>query len=281
MQVGGLWVVLGLLAGLVLGGLFLSLIRKRKASRVIKFGHAFPHPKEPAADPVGEATGVLNGTAPLGPRDPHEKSAVWEAERLLGIARLKRPVYSYVGCLHPELGRIGLIVAPEWFRREPHGVSRCDTGGLAGRIGGFRYLDEVEARNAVTDLSHRPCRPWRSDLLTEVAAAFVDFRGYLRGQPPNPDCYTDVRQKCIDAVRHASERLDRRLWTWEARCFASITADDVDAVALAPEAWKEFSARFDGDLPAHVQFLIGHAAGTGIHHFNEEQVVTAFERRRA
>jgi hypothetical protein len=54
---------------------------------VTRFGHAFPHPKDSNPDPIGEAAGVLQKTAPLGPRMPHEKSAVWEAERVLRIER--------------------------------------------------------------------------------------------------------------------------------------------------------------------------------------------------
>jgi hypothetical protein len=271
--------VLGIL--LLVGGSLLVLVRMRNSRPVIKFGHAFPHPKDMMADPVGEAAGVLDGTAPLGPRDPHSSSVVWKAEEWLGIVRAKRPVYAYVGCLHPKLGRIGFIVAQEWFNREPHGVTRCDTGGLAGRVEGFRYLDENEARIALAELSHAPTHPWKKDLIIEVRGAFGEFRRYLSGHPPNPNSYADVRQKCIDSVRRASEELDRRLWTWEARCFARISVEDVEAVVLAPEAAKELTARLDGELPTNVDFLIGHVTGSGVHYFLEDQVVAAFERRRA
>jgi len=143
-------------------------------------------------------------------------------------------------------------------------------------MGGFRFLDSDEVHTALVDLSHAPGQPWEDHLMDEVDRAFGQFRKYLSGQTPNPKCYGDVRQKCIDAVRLAKEVLDRRLWTWEARSFAEIRIGDVDAVALAPEAWKELRDRFDGDLPLGIQYLIGHVAETGAHYFSEEQVVAAF-----
>jgi len=256
----------------------------RKSDRHVpplRFGHAFPHPKDLVADPVGEAYAVLTGTAGLGPRMPQKSSVVWEAERQLGIDPAKRPVYTFVGCLHPALGRIGFIVSEGWFGREPHGVSRCDTGGLAGRIGGFSFLDQREAVAALVELSHKPSLPWEKHLLAEVHSAFGQFRQYLTGDPPKPSCYRDVRQKCIDEVRRTREGLDRRLWTWEARGFAEIAVGDVEAVAIAPEAWKELSALLDGEIPSGVNFLIGRVGATGTHHFSEDGVVAAFESRSA
>jgi hypothetical protein len=164
----------------------------------------------------------------------------------------------------------------KWFNRDPHGVSRCDTGGLAGRIGGFKYLNEKQALKAVKKLSHRPRLPWRRYLGDELRRGFADLRSYLRGEAPKLKC-RDARQICINGVLSAAEVLDRRLWTWEARGFAEIRLEDVDAVALAPEAGKELEDRLGGNLPARVEFLIGHATATGIHHFLEDQVVLAFE----
>jgi hypothetical protein len=95
----------------------------------------------------------------------------------------RRPVYAYVGCLHPKLGRIGFIVAHAWFRRDPHGVSRCDSGGLAGCKGGFAHLKPAEAHVALLKLSHSAKNPWVRYLLKEVRHAFGALREYLRGDP--------------------------------------------------------------------------------------------------
>jgi hypothetical protein len=185
-------------------------------------------------------------------------------------------VYAFVGCLHPALGRIGFIVSHDWFGRDPHGVSRCDSGGLLCGQGGFAHLTPDEARKALRVLSHPPSHPWVRDLLSEVREAFGQFRDYLRGAEPKPSCYRDARQKCIDGVRKANGILDRRLWTWEARSFSAIGLEDIEAVAIAPEAWKELRPRLGDNLPDRVVFLPGRATPAGIDYFLEEQVVTAF-----
>jgi hypothetical protein len=42
------------------------------------------------------------------------------------------------------------------------------------------------------------------------------------------------------------------------------------------EGWY-FSDRYRGHLP-DIDYLVGSATATGIHHFSEDQVVAAFER---
>jgi hypothetical protein len=262
--------------GAVTAGVVLGSVISRKRPPVIRFGHAFPHPDDGTADPVEEARKVLSGASRLGPRDPQDSSVVWTAEAVLGIDRARRPVYAYVGCLHPKLGRIGFIVSQSWFLRDPHGVSRCDSGGLAGCVEGFGYLKPDEARAALLELSHSASHPWVRYLMKEVRDAFGELREYLRGRPPRPSCYKDARQKCIDAVQAADKDLDRRLWTWEARSFAEIGLEDVEAVALAHEAWKELLNGLGDELP-DITFLPGEPTPNGVHHFKEEQVVAAFE----
>jgi hypothetical protein len=256
-----------------------GLTESSDAPLLIRFGHAFPHPLDAAADPIAEAAAVLDGSRPLGPRDPHESSVVWEAERHLGIARNKRPVYVYVGCLHPKLGSIGFIVSRAWFGREPHGVTRCDSGGLVSGRWGFRHLEPAEAVAALLGLSHAPDIPWEEHLLFEVGDAFGEFRKYLSGEVPKPNCYRDARQKCIDGENAAKMTLDRRLWTWEARGFAPIAEADVEAIVLAAEASKKLLDRFGGKLPGSMPLVIGHASAAGMHHFEEDDVVAAFEGR--
>ncbi len=206
-------------------------------------------------------------------------AVVSQAEELLGIDPARRPVYAYVAFLHPALGSVGLIVTRGWFARDPHGVSRCDTGGLVGRIKGFRHLTVDQAERALKELTHLPSHPWEEALATEVTGAFGAFRGYISGATPRSGSYRDARQACIDAVIREKEELDPRLWIWEARCFSSITADDVEAVAIAPEAWKELYDRYGAALPVDgIEYLIGHATPEGLHHFREDQVVAMFEQ---
>ena len=182
------WVMEALLVGgtIVLLSLVVSLFMRRGLA--IRFGHAFPNPDPgPLADPIADACDILMGSRSLGPRDPVDTSSVWSAEGTLGIRPDKRPVYAYVGCLHPALGRIGLILRRAGFWREPHGVSRCDTGGLAGRVEGFSCLTPTEAALAVKELSYPANVPWERHLNVEVAMAYGFVSGwtrYLRGEIP-------------------------------------------------------------------------------------------------
>jgi hypothetical protein len=242
-----------------------------------RYGHAFPHPNDTVADPIADAGSLLTRATSLGPRAPTDAAVVSRAEDLLGIDPARRPVYAYVGFLHPGLGRVGLIVARGWFAREPHGVARCDTGGLVGRIGGFRHLTQNQADSALAELTHPPTHAWEEAMATEVMEAFGAFRRYISGATPRDGSHGGARRICIDAVVSGGEALDPRLWIWEARSFSNITTDDVEALAIAPEAWKELQGRYGDDLPLDIEYLVGQATPGGLHHFREEQVVAFFE----
>jgi hypothetical protein len=46
---------------------------------------------------------------------------------------------------------------------------------------------------------------------------------------------------------------------------------------LAAEAAKDFISRLGGAVvPGNVQFVVGSISSSGVHHFNEEQVMRAF-----
>jgi len=208
-----------------------------------------------------------------------DPATVSRAEAILKIDPARRPVYAYAAFLHPDLGRIGLIVGSEWFTRDPHGVSRCDSGGLAGCVGGFGHLTEDQAARALEDLTHVSPHRWEDAWVTEVKDAFGGFRGYIAGAAPRRGCYKDARQTCIDAVLAKSGLLDPRLWVWEVRSFSSIARGDIEAVALAHEAWKELHENYGDDLPIDgIRYLVGRPADEGLHHFREDEVVAAFER---
>lgn len=247
----------------------------------IRLGHSFPHPRDTRAiDPVGDLIELMNDRTPLGPRDPQDNSVVWRAESLLNIERTHRPVYAYIGCLHPALGTIGLILRQDWLAREPQGVSRCDTGGLAGRLGGFGALSNEEAEQAVVSLSLPINDSWSNHLDSEINSAHANgWTGYLQGIPPSPDHMPDARGICIKHVQQHGEDPDRRLWTWEARSFAHIEPTDVEAVALSPEAAKEFYDRIrtTSAPPSALRFIVGRVDPNGVHHFHEDAVLRAFE----
>lgn len=246
----------------------------------IRLGHSFPHPRDvQAIDPVGDLIELVQSQTPLGPRDPQDNSVVWRAESLLKIERARRPVYAYVGCLHPALGTIGLILRQGWLTREPQGVSRCDTGGLAGRLGGFGALSNEEAEQAIVSLSLPISDSWSNYLDSEIDSAHAGgWMGYLQGVPPSPDHLPDARGFCLRHVQQQGEDPDRRLWTWEARSFAHIEPTDVEAVALSPEAAKEFYNRIritNAPLPTS-RFIVGRVDPNGVHHFHEDAVLRAF-----
>jgi len=246
----------------------------------VRLGHAFPHPKDDQViDPVGELLSLMNGLAPIGPRAPQESSVVWLAENLLKIERNRRPVYAYVGSLHPDLGTIGLVLKQSWLTRAPHGVSRCDTGGLAGRLGGFSTLTIEEANEALVSLSLPIDDSWSTVLEVEVNAAHPGgWHNYLRGSPPTADQLSDVRGICLRKVQQSGKVPDPRLWTWEARSFANIEPFDVEAIALSPEAAKDLYNRLvtTGVAPPSARVITGRPTSAGIHYFQEDAVLQAF-----
>ena len=65
--------------------------------------------------------GLLRGEVPLLPRKPKEPGCADQAERILGCT--KRPIYAFVGDLHPELGSIGLVISATWAERCVSGIS--------------------------------------------------------------------------------------------------------------------------------------------------------------
>jgi hypothetical protein len=246
----------------------------------IRLGHAFPHPKSAQSlDPVDDLLALINGLTPIGPRAPQDGSVVWLAESLLKIERDHRPVYAYVGYLHPELGTIGLVLRPSWLTRAPHGVSRCDTGGLAGCLGGFSAITSEEAKQAVVSLSLPIDDSWSAHLEQEINSAHPGgWINYLQGNPPTPDQLPDVRGLCLKHLHEKGGTPDPRLWTWEARSFAHIELADVEAIVLSPEATKNFYNRMltSGTTLPSARVIVGRATPDGVHYFHEDAVLRAF-----
>lgn len=241
----------------------------------LRLGHAFPNPKESDEGWVEWAYTLLRGDAQLEARAPTDSIAVQTAEDWLGISPDRRPVYAYVGCLHPALGRIALVLYPTWLDRDPHGVTRCDSGGLAGRFGGFEAIPVDECPVALKELTLSGTEDWRGELDTEIEQAYEHgHAGYVQGHQPDPGPLDGHRCRCIEHAERENIADARRLWTWEARSFAAATAEDVHALVLANEAFKEFDQlrRDNGDIPEHVEVIQGCVHAEAVEYFREERV---------
>lgn len=209
---------------------------------------------------------------------PTEPDVVSAAEAVLGLTT--RPVYGYVGDLHPKLGRIGLIVSERWYRRSPLGVSRCDSGGLVGLHGAFGCIAKDAARAALLRLTMKESLTWGLRFRLEVFMCHGRLGGwlsYLRGQPPQRPLKDD-RDAFIDNM---SFDKDRRIWTWEARSESPIQRGDVEAIAITAEALKHVVPALRGTPSAfsNIKVIRGSASSVGVHHFDEENVVMAFMGR--
>ena len=145
-----------------------------------------------------EVLEVLGGGVPLSARAAAVPTVVACAEALLGTDGSNRPVYAYLGDLHPGLGTIGLILDPAWLDRLV-GVSRCDSGGLAGGIGGFAHVDEADRRAGVKELSTETSvvltdAGWMQSFVDEVASSYSrQVNGYVEGEEPDVSAWGDVR----------------------------------------------------------------------------------------
>lgn len=243
-----------------------------------RYGHAFPS-ESSTDDPLDILLRLMRHGHPIAARDPTDVAAVNEAEEALG--HQVRPVYAYVGDLHPKLGRAGLIISDQWYRRKPLGVSKCDTGGLIGLHGGFGCLNvKGSAKDALRRLTPKPKSTWSPRFRIELFRSHGGLDGwehYLWGHAPSRPL-KDVRDTFIKSV---VGDLDRRLWTWEARGDAPIERGDVCAVVLATEAGKLAlqEARDNPETFGTIQIIVGAAAADGVKHFDEEEVVLAFMGR--
>jgi hypothetical protein len=184
---------------------------------------------------VREAVDIARGDLALVARSPADPSAVSAAEQVLGIGPGARPLYAYLGDLHPELGTVGLIVERSWLRSLT-GVTRCDSGGLGGRRGGFATLSPAEAASALSALSFSPTSlpSWPDEFAREVDTSYALGRvGYVDGELPDVRAWQDPRATCI---ARATPPPDRRLWTWEVRLDTGPAVGDVVALALSEGA---------------------------------------------
>jgi hypothetical protein len=255
-----------------IAGVLHYLIRMRR--RGVLFGHAFPNRTIPEMEGVVELAEVLLNGKEIEARPPKDPAKVSKAEELLGI-KGSRPVYAFIGNLQPYFGPIGLILRSTWYDRKPHGVSRCDTGGLASCAGGFKALSLADAELAFQDIDFpHASGSWVAAFWREMSVAYSCLRGwslYVDGRPPRKASLADVRGQCVD---HPDA--DRRVWTWEARSFAGIRKADLVAIAVSPEAGKKLIAATGMIRPPGIKIIMGEAKSGGLDFFDEPRVTKVF-----
>lgn len=205
------------------------------------------------------AIDLIIGAKVLEPRSPKDPDCVEHAERTLGAH--PRPIYAFVGDLHPELGNVGLVISRQWAARYTQGVSACDTGGLAGRKGCFIEIPEDSVDEALRELSTPEgieLEAWEQRFSKEIEASYsAGAGGYIRGDEPDTSRWTDPRRRCIEATPRDSESFDRRLWTWEIRFDQPPQPKEIEALVVSYESGKVLRAerRRRGGLPRSVRVV--------------------------
>lgn len=231
----------------------------------MNLGHCLGDRHAVSGSAARDAIDIAHGKITLTARVPTESEMVTSAEAVLGTQR--RPVYCYVGCLHPGLGTVGLVFDRSCADEFLQGISRCDSGGLAGGIGGFSFLPEDERIQALLELSFGgdALGAWREAFDVEVDTSYNCATDYAQGERPNIQLWTDVRARCITAVTQAIEdtpieltQVDRRLWTWEARLDHGPDFMRLRCLVLSQSQTNdlhELDLEDLADIPAHVRII--------------------------
>lgn len=231
-----------------------------KAARV-RLGHSLGDKRLGAdVDALRHAVDIVTGQTQLEPRPASDPATVERAERVLDAR--PRPIYSYAGDLHPDLGSVGLILSPDWAARSIQGASKCDSGGLAGGKGCFEHIPEPERDAELQSLSSPrgfSASDWGTHLDREIAASFAGgMIGYVNGDEPDSSTWGDARMRCIEAARSRRARLDRRLWTWELRMHGTPLPEELQALVVSRDAHRELQRTFTLmgiEPPDHIRII--------------------------
>jgi len=152
----------------------------------IRFGHALriegSGSSEEEREMFREILSIFQGEEVLRPREPIQDGVVFQAESLLGVERENRPIYAFVGDLHHHLGTLGLIIARSWGQKEIQGLTRCDSGGLTGRLGFFQNVQEHEVEQALYRVSTPDtcsCSDWHDSFAQELRESYSEPQAHL------------------------------------------------------------------------------------------------------
>jgi hypothetical protein len=170
------------------------------------------------------------------------------------------------------LGTIGLVLKPICLLGRLQGVTKCDSGGVAGRVGSFGAISFGNEEAALHSLTP-PTRGW-SDLFTrELFQSYSTARDYVIGGVPDYSSWNDIRSMCI-REHSPPAPLDRRLWTWEVRLGTPPDAADFEALVLSPEALKHLEAlRVGGrNVPSGITVIVGNVGPLGVEYFSDTRV---------
>lgn len=243
----------------------------------VRLGHAILDEGASEGSALTFALKLLEGKIQLEARPPRDGAAVSAAEAIMELE--DRPIYAFLGLLHPELGTVGIIIVPAWASRCARGVSRCDSGGLGGGKGGFACVkNKTEALRALL-FTGKGLEQWESAFLEEISRSYTAAEvDYVHGVTPE---YTDWHDARAEGIRYLSDggvELDRRLWTWEAQLLGSPLPQEIECIVLSPEMYKKLNAlRHDGQrMPSSVRILPGELTSSGIHWFDSDPVRAAF-----
>lgn len=216
---------------------------------------------------VSEALEIACGERRLTARDPQNATAVATAEAILGYP--ERPVYAYVGDLHPCLGKAGLIVSRAWSDRALKGLTCCDSGGLADGIGGFVGILASDRPGVLTNLStpvHCANGEWERVFADEVEQHHPNAaHGYIEGQAPVL-ATADPRRACVEFVVAQGDTPDRRLWTWELHLDDGPDPDDIKALVVPEQSFQQVlhQRRNGRRLPTAVRVIRGRVGPGGV-----------------
>ncbi len=221
-------------------------------ARSIRFGHAIKADDgEALAELLRRVLDIVVGVRLLEAREPAERTIVFEAERVLGYESGRRPIYVYVGDIHPDLGVVGLVVRRDLSVQS---VTRCDSGGMFGGKGNFDAVVTEERQAAMLLLSlleGQGADLWEEEFDDEVREVHLSAEAYVRGDCPEPSRFPhgDPRRDCVRRGLAGSARpIDRRAWTWEARTISPPRSEQILAVVLsntANEMYQQLVARED------------------------------------
>ncbi|MBN8737885.1 MAG: hypothetical protein J0H86_00070 [Xanthomonadaceae bacterium] len=243
----------------------------------LRAGHAvLSHSQSDDGDLV-LALDVAAGNVELLPRTPREEEIVTKAEKLLST---RRPIYAYVGFLHPELGTVGLIVAPGWARRSLFVAVRCDSGGLIGGYGGFKCVGE-KCEEMLLEVAFRDedLPNWSGEFQAEVKASYEgNAFNYVSGQTPNFEAWKDIRVECIRYAIDQGE-MDRRLWSWELWLQDGPSPAEIEAIVLSPENCKRMERLVRSKpevIPRNLRIIYGKVDASGVWWLNDPAVHNAF-----